>query len=116
MADDSAKAEARDALLPFTRGIAFGQVIERVAHGVTVDDEVEIARSTLQLEAGDEGEKVNMPVVHVPSGRFRRDLAEPEREPDESRASASRIDWVLPWILRPRGSAREPAGTTISQF
>jgi hypothetical protein len=59
MTDESAKAEARDALLPFTRGIAFGQVIESVAHGVAVDDEVEIARSTLQLEAGDEGEKVN---------------------------------------------------------
>jgi hypothetical protein len=83
MADESAKAEARDALLTFMGGIAFGQVIERVAHGVTVDDEVERARSM---------------------------------EPYESRASAFRSDWVLPWLLRARGPAREPAGTTINQF
>jgi hypothetical protein len=56
------------------------------------------------------------PVVHVPSGRFRRDLAEPEREKNERRASAFRIDWELPWLLRPRGSAREPAGITIIRF
>ena len=50
----AAKAEARDA---FTRGMAFSKTVGRVAHGGAVDDEVERARSTLQLGASDDGAK-----------------------------------------------------------